>query len=335
MRAIFPKDICNLIYTTRATLRLRDMCEQYELCFEKFCKFLRNNNAVLAGSAAIACFDVDCVYNDLDIFIICTGKQCDFRRYYKEFLHVFTGCSSTEHINIDKTPLENSLSEETKEKSLPEYHYTFNYNGKKIDMSIAYQQALNVIDKYNFFNISKFKFDGNQWITCHYNIELFLTYKYAVLINPYNSYFDIIYDAFHHTTLDTAIECSKKFIFNGTNFNENKRMRHIYNIYSFYYTCDESNILSNMLMLYNDLEDTNVTADNLEDVESKFQTVSFEDGSELELEVFIPPNDEMKNLIGKIFRTYKGVYKTLQYIAKGYVMLNIDKYLKVENNKYH
>lgn len=328
MNYILPKEISNIIYNERCYLTLQDVCNTYYIDYSKFCNYLIENDAILAGSCALHCLDNQCSFNDMDIFVF-INKNADIRQCYKKFLDIFT--IDQKFITVDKTPLDNDLCEEPVENK-PVYFYKFRYLTKSIDMIILYEPAKQVTDKYAFFNLSKIIFDGITWNIPFKNIEYFLEHRQCVITNPYHVFFDEIYDFCPCVGVNLAIEseimkCINKFMLPNFLNNTNDKMNKIYYEYKEYYS-EKTNIsilLQKMTILYDKLFDNDY---NWPDIIEKFEYKIKPSKSLSEL----LNNDDSSNelyleQLRHLYRTYKGVYKILQYISKGYVLANIDEYL--------
>lgn len=395
MNSILPIEISNIIYSKRAIYRLKDICQIYSLDFDKFCSFLIENNTILAGSCAVACYDTECEFNDMDLFVF-TKPNVYPNIHYKKFLNVFAIDQSL--VTIDKQPVSNSICEE-QEECQPHYFYKFKYLDKTIDMLIIPESASNVVNNYTFFNLSKIFFDGVKFNIPFKNIEFFLDHRYCMINNPYHTFWDEIYDPWHFGIEQEINKCTTKFILQGKDI-KNPKMGQVYNEYKKYYNLDEGTLLFNdsdsiyeifkgycegldtqhvltgieilkMVALsikmnnshnYLDVfkkveyiqpdfeewvaweadtteewgleskriaqEITRVEYNKEKDVLLEKQKIQFEkemEKYEKDLNKIITEKQKYE-LLHQLYKTYKGVYKILSYIEKGYVMLNIDKF---------
>jgi len=354
MDTLVPIEISNIIYLERATLHLKDICQDYEIDFDKFCQYLQENNGRLTGSCALHCIDPECSFSDMDLFVF-VEKDKDTIYYYKEFFKVFTIDQS--EINVDKTPLDNTDLELDHENQ-PKYLYTFNYHDKKIDMSLINNNLTTELNEHYFFDISKIYFNGINWNYPFNNIQYFLDNKEINILNPFDTYFDKIYSPWFKPEIDTLGPIINKFILQPTNIKDNK-MQQIYNYLQPYYKKE----------IYRDIEGSMLTDEQfkfevkLNEMKVVLHMIAFDrqlnqfgllttiikwrdaineysflkdkrmiqmdigDGNTFEVDEMDDSNGPTQ--INQLFRYYKGFYKILQYIGKGYVITNVNKYINL------
>lgn len=341
MNDILPIEISNIIYILRCNIILKDICNKYSIDYNKFCNFLTSNTAVLSGSACLHCLDNQCKFNDLDIFIHYTNTDNDTMKYYKDFLNVFTIDSSI--VNIEKNPLSNSLLE-VPNNNKPDYFYKFKYLNKIIDMTILLESPKEVLNKYKLFSCSNIWFDGKNWKFPYRNIEYFLQYKQIKIINPFDTYFEDIYDPWQVDTLGEIDKCLEKYILtNETIKYINPKMKYIYEKYSYYYEqyytiADRiKHRADKMIKLYDKLYDNNYDW-SIRSVyklgwDGDYYTINYNINDEFDKEISYEPiykhleyNNYQKQYL-ELYKVYKGIYKILKYILKGYVITNIQDFL--------
>lgn len=288
-----PKELFDNIYKFRAIFELKKICNDYCLDFDKLCKFLNDNNAVIAGSCALHCIDNTSYFNDIDIFVNGNTKK-DTRIYYKEFLTVFNIDQSL--IDIDKQPIYNSLSDE--ENHSPKYLYIIKYLNKKIDMTILKENPLEILPKIKKFDISSIMFDGITWHLEIDNIHDFIKQKKFNILKLYDTSIDHIYDPWGYNKKDILLELSNNITL-GLNFDHisDPFMKQIYYSLSIYYQNEYyiDDKICDMIHLYNEVTNKNVTIMN-------------------------------SSNLTEIYCTYRGWYYVLKYIYKGYYCENIDSF---------
>lgn len=358
MDTILPIEISNIIYLERATLHLKDICQDYEIDFDKFCQYLIENNGRLTGSCALACIDPECSFNDMDLFVF-VEKDKDIRYYYKEFLKVFTIDQS--EVNVGKTPLANP-DLELEPDNQPKYLYTFNYHDKKIDMSLIHDNLVTELNEHYFFDISKIYFNGIKWNYPFNNIQYFLDNKEINILNPFDTYFDKIYSPWFDPTIDDTIgPMINTFILQRKSIKDNK-MQQIYNYLQPYYTkeiyrekelsysgeddnknslkvilhmiafdrhLNQEGLLSAIIKWKDAIHEYNLLKD-FETVETDPEDFYWTDIQFYEIDKVTESKDyNGSKQINQLFRYYKGFYKILQYIGKGYIITNIDEYINL------
>lgn len=343
MDLLVPIEISNIIYLERATVHLKDICNDYKLDFTRFCKFLKDRRGLLIGSCALACIDPECQFNDMDLLIF-TEPNSNIRTNYKDFFAVFTIDHS--EINVGKTPL---LNVDLDEEDQPKYLYTFTYNDKKIDMSIANDSTINFIFDHFFFDVSKVCFDGEKWNIPYKNIQSFLNYKNIRILNPYDTYFDKVYSMCIQSISELA-PIMNKFTLQPLKI-KNPIMQSIYNIYQPYYSVKLSNTnndkmeleyIFHMISLCRKLNNDTLSETIIKWRDAIRLYSPLNQIQEPDLEKILNNPDELddpltvqyytdrytsKKQINELFRYYKGIYKILEYIGKGYIITNIKKYI--------
>lgn len=312
MNNIFPIELSNIIYVKRATLHLVKLVEEYYINYDKLCEYLIVHNAVIAGSAAISCFDLLCEVNDIDIFVKCSEDD-PHTQCYKDFLNVFDIEPSL--ITVDKSPICNSLSDIRN----PHYHYKFVYDTPRnfsigfgrvhklnIDMILIHNDVRSKLSEYKEFNVSTISFDGRSWNTNLRNIEEFIFDRQIKIMNPYDNYFAEVYD-FSGETLETVVACIYKFYLI---YRPGDVHRILFDKYIEYYKFPPDDYLQsirNMCKLYHDIKGTQITDEYL-----------------------LNGGDNRKDYIDilkKLFSLYRGTYRILKYITKGYTITNINDFL--------
>jgi len=133
-------DIWDNIMKTIATLRLKDICSQNNLNFKNLCDFLIKYKGVIIGSASLHCFDIECMYNDIDIFIENSNLKdvdCELM-FYKCF-----------------------------DKSFSPFVYqgffTKHIKYEKVDLSILDENVIQNVKNNVDIECASIMFDGNDW----------------------------------------------------------------------------------------------------------------------------------------------------------------------------
>ena len=323
MNNIFPVELTNIIYTKRATLRLIDLLKSYYIDYHKLCEYLIKHRCVITGSAVISCFDVLCKTCDLDIFVNHKEDE-DHKLCYKDFLEIFDIEPSL--IKIDKSPICNTISGdddliEDRMNANPYYHYKFVYNTPRhIDVTFLYLTPCNIdmtlicddvktkLKQYKEFDISNITFDGKSW-NIDVDIENFVLNRQITIVNPYDNYFAEIYD-FSGETLQTVVNCINNF---HLTYEPKTLHQELFDKYVSYYKFPPNDYITaicDMCKLYHDFGREGVTKEYLLENTDNFNNRG----------AYI---DALKRSFG----LYRGTYRILKYISKGYQILNINDFL--------
>ena len=291
--------------------------EQYFLNFDKLKNFLVKYNGLIFGSLAIYCFDLDCPYKDLDICIkfdrTKTHQDC-----YLEFLEIFT--IEKDRVLIIKNPVLNSVNDNT-----IKYNLKYSYTNQIIDMTLFNENPKNIILDEPFFDISQICFDG---ITFHFpfgkNYMDILKLKHIKLINPYKHNIDPIYDPYD-LNADEIINIANTKILKLENTIKNEKMKEIYDKLVPYYQP------KNCVYKLENIIDINkfITGKNIDVTFGKFvYQKGFDTISSGKIIIDIMSSSIDIKQLGEFYRVYRSWFYVLKYIYKGYVIINLDDYLK-------
>lgn len=389
METVLPVEISNLVYLARATLRLKKVLRKYSLDYDKFCQFLIDYNAILTGSAALSCFDIEIHPRDLDIHMF--HNKIIGHQY---LINIINGLLVDKNIHIDDTsipikPFKHDIMSQKKfHGNAHRHNCTYNYRGVMytLDILILNPSYLTEMNECREFDISKIHFNGKEWklhLHGYESIEKFVFKKECTILNPFNTLFDAVYEhlpeegssVFDHVKRKLS---SNKFVLPRVAIKDN--MFEFYFKFSGYYTQGTSNhpnfisrsldlwkcyvpkeqmLLDYKLLNFDSVHNNADKLDNL-DVYNKIKNNIYHFDRVYIINHDHSLLDKIKKLLKEykeqsnwndidytsiewntfitqfivLYKIYKGLYRIMYYISRGYIMTNLDQFFKINYDNF-